>query len=169
MDSTVKLYSLKALEVKTYLFSALFIFGNIAFPQLCHLVPMGGMILLPIYFFTLVAGYKYGFMTGLLTAVASPLVNHLMFGMPESGMLAIILIKSGLLAIAAAYMAQRTKELKMLNLLMVVAFYQVVGMGGEWALTGSLTAALQDVRLGMPGILLQIFGGYYFLKAIARW
>lgn len=44
----------------TYWIAALFVIGNIALPQLCHLVPSGGPMLLPIYFFTLVAAYKYG-------------------------------------------------------------------------------------------------------------
>ena len=70
MESTIKLYSMKAMEMKSYLFASIFIAGNILLPQLCHLIPNGGMILLPIYFFTLIAAYKYGFFTGLLTAVA---------------------------------------------------------------------------------------------------
>ena len=69
MESTVKLYSLKAVELKSYAFATLFIAGNIILPQVSHLIPMGGMILLPIYFFTLIAAYKYGFFTGLLTAI----------------------------------------------------------------------------------------------------
>jgi len=40
--TTVKLYSLSYKDVKTYLFAALFIVGNIALPQLLHLVPGGG-------------------------------------------------------------------------------------------------------------------------------
>ena len=49
--SSIKLYSLNYNEAKTYITAALFILGNIALPQICHLVPQGGMILLPIYFF----------------------------------------------------------------------------------------------------------------------
>ena len=64
--------------------------GNIVLPQLCHLVPQG-LILLPIYFFTLIGAYKYGWQVGLLTAVLSPLANHLLFGMPPAPMLAPIL------------------------------------------------------------------------------
>ena len=55
METSVKLYSLKHSNVKTYLFALLFVAGNIALPQLCHLVPYGGPTLLPIYFFTLIA------------------------------------------------------------------------------------------------------------------
>ncbi len=168
MESTIKLYSMKAMEMKSYLFASIFIAGNILLPQLCHLIPNGGMILLPIYFFTLIAAYKYGFFTGLLTAVASPIVNHLLFGMPATEMLAIILIKSALLAVAAAYIAQRTKTIKLQHILLVILFYQGLGMIAEFALTSSFTAALQDIRLGFPGMLLQLFGGYAVLKSLSK-
>ena len=55
METSAKLYSLNYSNVKTYLFALLFVAGNIALPQLCHLVPYGGPTLLPIYFFTLIA------------------------------------------------------------------------------------------------------------------
>ncbi|HBF05019.1 MAG TPA: ECF transporter S component, partial [Prevotella sp.] len=42
------------------------------------------------------------------------------------------------------------------------------GSLAEWAYTGSITAAIQDVRLGLPGILLQIFGGYLFIKYLIK-
>ena len=166
MESTVKLYSLKAVELKSYAYAFLFVAGNIILPQICHLIPMGGQMLLPIYFFTLIAAYKYGFFTGLLTAVASPLINHALFGMPATEMLPILLIKSGLLAVAASYMAQHTRQIKIQSLLLVVIFYQGIGMIAEFALTGSFMAAMQDIRIGFPGIILQVLGGYFCLKAL---
>lgn len=169
MESTVKLHSLKVIDIKSYSFAALFVAGNILLPQLCHLMPLGGQILLPIYFFTLIAAYKYGFVTGLLTAVASPIVNHLLFGMPATEMLPIILIKSALLASAAAYIAQRTKQVKLQNILLVILFYQGIGLIAEFLLTSSFNAAMQDIRLGFPGILLQLVGGFFCLKAIAKY
>ena len=39
METSAKLYSLSFSNVKTYLFAFLFVAGNIALPQLCHLVP----------------------------------------------------------------------------------------------------------------------------------
>ena len=169
MESTVKLHSLKAVELKSYSFALLFIAGNVILPQICHLIPMGGMMLLPIYFFTLIAAYKYGFFTGLLTAVASPIINHLLFGMPAAEMMPIILIKSALLATAAAYMAQRTNQIKLQNIFLVILFYQGIGMIAEYALTASFTAAMQDIRIGFPGMLLQLVGGFFCLKAISKW
>lgn len=168
MEATVKLYSLSYNRVKTYLFALLFIAGNIILPQVCHLVPNGGLTLLPIYFFTLIAAYKYGIQVGLLTAIVSPLVNHVLFGMPAMEVLPVILIKSGLLAIAASVAAHYSKRVSLFAILLTVLAYQVIGLFAEWGITGSLQMAIQDFRIGLPGIQLQIFGGYALLRLIAR-
>ena len=95
---TVKLYSLDYSNARTYLMAALFIAGNMALPQLFHLIPQGGITWLPIYFFTLIGAYKFGWKVGLLTAVLSPIINSLLFGMPLPAVLPAILLKSVLLA-----------------------------------------------------------------------
>ena len=61
--ASVKLYTFSYRELRTYAAVALFVAGNIVLPQLCHLIPQGGLIWLPIYFFTLIAAYKYGWRT----------------------------------------------------------------------------------------------------------
>lgn len=164
MEKTIKLYTLSYSEAKTYWMALLFVAGNIVLPQLCHLIPQGGLTWLPIYFFTLVGAYKYGWKVGLLTALASPLINSLLFGMPAQAMLPAILMKSTLLAFAAGWMAQRCQQVTLLSLLGVVLAYQVVGTLGEWVLTDSFYAALQDFRIGLPGMALQVFGGYALLR-----
>lgn len=73
----------------------------------------------------------------------APLVNSLMFGMPAFGSLPSILLKSVLLAIAAY-------------------------AGGGTFLSGNFYDAVQDFRIGVPGMLLQIFGGYLFVKYLIR-
>lgn len=166
--TTIKLYSLGYDEAKTYLVASLFIIGNVILPQLFHLVPQGGMIWLPIYFFTLVGAYKYGWKAGLLTAVFSPIVNSMLFGMPMAAALPAILLKSVLLAISAGYVAKRFRSVTVLLLLATVLLYQAIGTLGEWAMSGSLALALQDFRIGIPGMLLQVFGGYAVIKYIIR-
>jgi len=168
METSAKLYSLNYSNVKTYLFALLFIAGNIVLPQLCHLTPYGGPTLLPIYFFTLVAGYKYGFRVGLLTAILSPVINHLLFAMPSEVALPVILIKSTLLAGASALAARTLKSVSLLGILGVVLSYQIIGTAFEWAILGNFHAAVQDFRIGIPGMLIQWFGGYALLKAIAK-
>lgn len=168
MESSVKLYSLSLKQNKAMLWALLFVVGNIALPQLCHLIPQGGFIFLPIYFFTLIGAYKYGWQVGLFVAFVSPLVNHLLFGMPATAALPVLFIKSGLLALCAAFVANRFHKVTLPLLILVVAAYQLIGSVAEWIITGNLGAALQDVRLGMPGLALQIVGGFLVLRYLLK-
>lgn len=164
--TTVRLYAPHYTEWRTYAVAALFVVGNILLPQLFHLVPQGGPTWLPIYFFTLVGAYKYGWRVGLLTAVLSPLVNSWMFGMPAPAVLPAILLKSVLLAMAAGYAAARFRRVGLGLMVAVVLAYQIPGTLGEWAMTGDFFLAAQDFRMGLPGMFLQVVGGYLFIKYV---
>lgn len=168
MDSTVKLQTLPYSSVKTYAVAMLFVIGNIALPQLFHLIPQGGITWLPIYFFTLIGAYKYGWKVGLITAIASPLANSLLFCMPAIAVLPAIMIKSTLLALAAGFAAHRFNRVSIALLVGVVLFYQIVGTIGEWLIVGQFDMAVQDFKIGFPGMLLQVFGGYVFIKYLIR-
>ncbi|MDR0711165.1 MAG: ECF transporter S component [Prevotellaceae bacterium] len=168
METTAKLYSFRYREAATYLLSLLFIAGNIALPQLCHLLPNGGLTWLPIYFFTLIAAYKCGVRVGLLTAIASPLANSLLFGMPMMGALPIIMIKSVLLAVGAAYAARLSGKVSFWAISAAVVAYQVVGTLVEWAIVADFFKALQDLTIGYPGLLVQIILGYVVLKTLGK-
>ena len=152
--------NLSVVNVRTYLFAVLFVGGNMLLPQLCHLMPDGGKIFLPIYFFTLIASYKFGLKVGILTAVLSPLCNHLLFGMPPAGMLPVLLVKSTLLALVGAIVADRSQR---------VVAYQVLGGIAEWLIASDLSAALQDFKIGFPGMLLQVVLGWVILKGLAKY
>ena len=164
MEKEIKIYNYGLNELKTYLFVFLFVAGNIILPQLCHLIPDGGKMFLPIYFFTLMPSYKYGVKVGLMTAVLSPVVNSLFFGMPALALLPAILTKSVVLALAASFVANKTQKVSIVNLLIVVLAYQCIGTLAEWAMTSSFYVAIQDFRLGIPGMVLQLFGTYFLLK-----
>lgn len=168
MATTVKLYNYNLKSVSTYLFAGIFILGNLILPQLAHLIPNGGPVLLPIYFFTLIAAYKYGLRVGLLTALLSPVINSLLFGMPMLAMLPVILVKSALLATAASFAANYFARINFWGILLSIAVYQIVGSGIEWIILQDFNAAMQDFTLGLPGMLIQLLGGYLLLKAIAK-
>lgn len=168
MATTAKLYSLSLNNTNTYLIATVFIVGNLLLPQLAHLVPQGGFIFLPIYFFTLIAAYKYGIHVGLLTAILSPLANNLIFGMPPAAVLPAIVIKSAILAVAAATAAKHFGKVSLLGILLAIITYQFIGTGIEWAMTQNFMAAVQDFRIGVPGMLIQLIGGYFVLKALAK-
>ncbi|MDR0660846.1 MAG: ECF transporter S component [Prevotellaceae bacterium] len=166
--SAVKLYSLSLSNAKTYLYAALFVAGNILFSQLCHIIPNGGFILAPIYFFTLVGSYKYGMKTGLLIAVLTPIICYILVGMPPLAKMPIILIKSGLLAVAASIAAQKSGKISLLAILLAILAYQLIGTGAEWFITSDISIATQDFWMGYPGLLFQLFGGYAVLKLLAK-
>ena len=168
MNTTVNLYSLSLRESRSLLYAALFVVGNLLLPQLCHIIPQGGLMLLPIYFFTLIGAYKYGWQVGLLTALLSPALNSALFGMPALAVLPGIMVKSALLALAAAYIAHRHQSVSIALLLAVVLAYQVVGSLVESAMLGSLALGFQDFRIGIPGMLLQVIGGYLFIKYLLK-
>lgn len=167
MEKEIRIYDYKLNELKTYLFVILFVAGNVVLPQLCHLIPNGGKILLPIYFFTLFASYKYGLKVGMMTAVLSPLINSLAFGMPALALLPAIMIKSIVLAFTASFVANKTNRVSIINLLIVVLTYQCVGTLSEWAMTSSFYVAIQDFRLGVPGMTLQILLSYLLLRKMS--
>ncbi len=166
--TTVKLYSLEYNNTRTYLVATLFVIGNIALPQLFHLIPQGGVRWLPIYFFTLVGAYKYGWRAGLLTAIASPILNSIQYGMPATQAQPAKLLKTCLLAAAAGYAATRYQKATLPLLACVVLTYQTIGTVGEWAMKGDFYLAAQDFRIGIPGMLLQVFGGWLFINHIIR-
>jgi hypothetical protein len=169
MSSTTSFYPVRSQwsDLRTYFFVWLFATGNLVLPQICHLIPSGGQMFLPIYFFTLIASYKFGLRVGLATAILSPVLNSILFGMPPMAVLPIILIKSVLLAVIASYVASTCERLSFFHLVFVVLSYQIYGSLIELMITKSFTLAMADFTIGIPGMLIQIFGGWYLLKRLA--
>lgn len=77
-----------------------------------------------------------------------------------------ILLKSVLLAVFAAMAAAHFQKATLWTLLLVVLGYQTFGTLGEWAMKGDFYLAAQDFRIGLPGMLLQMVGGYLLLKRL---
>lgn len=98
----------------------------------------------------------------------SPVVNSLLFGMPAAAMLPIILTKSVFLALAASMMATMARSVALWAVAASVVAYQALGFVAEWIISGSLFVALQDIRIGWPGILVQVFGGYAVMKYVIK-
>ena len=88
--------------------------------------------------------------------------------MPPTPVLIPILIKSCLLAAAASYASKKFGEISIFHLFIVVLAYQIAGSFAEWLITTSLHNALQDFTIGIPGMLIQIFGGWIILKMLAK-
>lgn len=164
METSIRLYSLSYSEMRTYMMAALFVVCNLALPQLFHLIPQGGIIFAPLSLVILVGAYKLGWRTALLAAVASPIVNHLLFGQPTAEVMTLMAIKLSLLAVIAGLTAQHFKQVSLLLLVGVVLASELLGGLAEFILTGGIAATVQDFTIGWPGLLLQVLGTYGILN-----
>lgn len=164
METKAKLFSLNFSETRTYLWAVLFIACNLLLPQLCHLYPQGGIVFAPLSLVILAGAYKLGWKVALLAAVASPLVNHWLTGMPAWGVLQVMMLKLVVLAIVAGLTAQHFKKVSLPLIAAVILVAEALGALGELALTGSVDATVQDFTIGYPGLLLQLVGTYLVCK-----
>jgi hypothetical protein len=166
MEANVKLYAYNYDEAKTYLWAMAFVACNLLLPQVFHLIPQGGIIFAPLSFVILAGAYKFGWKTGLLAALASPLINHAITGMPAWGVMPVMTLKLAVIALVAGLAAQRFKTVNLLLIMAVVLVSMVLGALGELVLTGGIAATISDITVGWPGILLQIFGTWLIIKYV---
>lgn len=164
MEANVRLYALNYDEAKTYLWAAVFVACNLVLPQVFHLIPQGGIIFAPLSFVILAGAYKFGWKTGLLAALASPLVNHAITGMPAWDVMPVMTFKLAVIALVAGFAAQRFHSVSLPLLVGVVLVSLVIGGLGELILTGGIAATIADVTIGWPGLLLQVFGTWLILR-----
>ena len=166
MEANVRLYALNYDEAKTYLWATVFVACNLVLPQVFHLIPQGGVIFSPLSLVILAGAYKFGWKTGLLAALASPLVNHLITGMPAWEVMPVMTLKLAVLALVAGLAAQRFKMVSLPLLVGVILVSKAIGCLGEFILTGGIAATIADFTIGWPGLLLQVFGAWLILKYV---
>ena len=166
MEANVRLYALNYDEAKTYLWATVFVACNLMLPQLFHLIPQGGVIFSPLSLVILAGAYKFGWKTGLLAALASPLVNHAITGLPAWEVLPVMTLKLAVLAMVAGLAAQRFKTVNLPLLIGVILVSKAIGCLGELILTGGIAATIADFTIGWPGLLLQVFGAWLILKYV---
>ena len=168
MEATARLYTLNYDEAKTYLWATIFVACNLVLPQVFHIIPQGGIIFSPLSLVILVGAYKFGWKTGLLAALASPLVNHLLTGMPAWSVLPVMTMKLAVLALVAGLTAQHFKTVSLPLLVGVVLVTKVLEALGELILTGGIAATIADFTIGWPGLLLQVVGGYLIIRYLLK-
>ena len=164
MEASARLYTLNYDEAKTYMWAAIFVACNLVLPQMFHLIPQGGIIFAPLSLVILAGAYKFGWRVGLIAALASPLVNHLLTGMPVWNVLPVMTFKLAVLALIAGFTAQHFRKVTLPLLIGVVLVAELAGGLGELALTGGIEATVEDFTIGWPGLFLQVIGAYLVCK-----
>ena len=154
-------------DVRLYLATSAMVLGNLLLPYAVHRVPDGGRIFLPIFFFTLIAGWRFGMMAGLLTGLLSPLANHILTGMPPTPALQSIMVQSALLGALASVASARSRKLSLPILALVVLLHQALILLPQLLQSG-VNPVLATLELRLPGLLFQIFGGFGLLWFMGR-
>ena len=119
----------------------------------------------PILFFTLIAGWRYGAKVGLLTGLLSPLANHFLTGLPPAALLRELLVQSALLGVVAALVAARSRRPTLALLALVVGVHQALVLFPQ-LLQGGAQACFETFQLRLPGLLLQILAGTALLRCL---
>jgi hypothetical protein len=154
-------------DLRLYLATSALVLGNVLLPLAIHRIPDGGRIFLPIFFFTLIAGWRFGALAGLLTGLLSPLANHFLTGMPPALALQSLIVQSILLGLLASVVAARSRRLSLPLLALVVALHQALILL-PLLLRAGLQPTLATLQLRVPGIGLQILGGFALLWFMGR-
>ena len=75
------------MKTKQLVLTAMFIALGVVLPQAFHAIPNAGSVFLPMHIPVLMSGFVVGPLFGLICGVATPLLSHLIFGMPPAPVL----------------------------------------------------------------------------------
>jgi hypothetical protein len=153
---------------KRFLITAAMVLGNLVLPFAVHQIPDAGRILLPIFFFTLIGGWRFGAQVGILTALLSPLANHYLTGMPPAAALQDLMLQGALLGALASLVAARRPKASLALLAVVVLAHQALTLIPV-AMHSGLHQGLATFKLHLPGLLLLVLGGFAALRLLDRY
>ena len=174
-------------NIRSYVFTAIFIALAVATPWVFHHFYLAGPTFLPMHIFVLLAGLLFGWRAGLIVGLFTPLVSYGVSGMPVLIILPQIVVEISFYGLAAGMLRERFKLRVIwsllgamiagrLALLLTVtilslggAIYSPLslysGMGAE---ENPLAVLWSAVLLGWPGIVIQIVSIPLIVKLLER-
>jgi LytS/YehU family sensor histidine kinase len=141
-------------EAKYYVFSAVFVSSAVFFPWLAHQFQVAGAQFLPMHFFVMFAGFLFGWRTGLLVGLISPLLSYSITQMPAIAILPEVTLELAVYGLAIGLLRERS-----LNIAGALVGAMILGRLARWAFVFALglqTNPLNYFKIGLPGIILQL-------------
>lgn len=141
-------------EVKFYILSATFVSLAVFVPWLTHQFHIAGPKFLPMHFFVIIAGFLFGWRTGLVVGIFSPLISYSITHLPPLALLPEITLELALYGLAIGILRE-----KKLNIFIVLFSAMIFGRLARllFALAlGVETYPLHYFQISWPGIVLQI-------------
>jgi len=158
MQSYVKAKSLPGMlsfsDAKLYIFSFVFTLSAVFFPWLLHQFNLAGSQFLPMHFFIMIAGFLFGWRTGLITGVLSPLMSFSLTHMPSVVILPEVILELAVYGFAIGLL--REKKLNIwISLISAMALGRLARALFVFSF-GLKTNPLEYFQMSWPGVVLQI-------------
>ena len=157
---------MKQFSTKQLIFSALCVALGVVLPQAFHAVPNAGNVLLPMHIPVLLCGLTCGWSWGLACGALTPLLSHLLTGMPPTAYLPAMLCELaayGLISGALSRLIRTGRRAADLYVQLIAAMLigravygamnALVFRAGAYSMEVFLTAAFVTA---LPGILIQL-------------
>ena len=151
---------IKIRNIELINFSIIFVALAVALPWIAHQFNIAGQIFLPMHVFVLVAALLFGWRAGLIVGLLTPLISHLTSGMPLLPVLPQITIEIAVYGLVAGFCREKLKLNLYLSLLIAMVVGRLVLGLSAWmigtAMYGPFNQILQIIKIGWPGILIQL-------------
>ncbi|MFH1423683.1 MAG: ECF transporter S component [Candidatus Nealsonbacteria bacterium] len=134
-------------EVKYYIFSAVFVGLTVVTPTIFHQFNLAGPTFLPMHIFVLVAGFLFGWRTGMLVGLLSPLMSYSITHMPPMAILSETVLELAVYGLAVGLLRE-----KGFNIWVALFSAMVLGRLARLALTFDVSF----IQISWPGIALQL-------------
>lgn len=141
-------------QAKYYIFSLVFVGLAVAAPSVFHQFNLAGAKFLPMHIFILMAGLLFGWRTGVLVGVLSPLMSYSVTHMPPMVILPEIVLELGIYGLAIGLLRE-----KKLNIWVVLLGAMLIGRLARLLFVlgfGLETNPLHYFQISWPGMLLQL-------------
>ncbi|MBI2042148.1 MAG: ECF transporter S component [Candidatus Nealsonbacteria bacterium] len=141
-------------ETKYYLFSGIFTASAVFLPWLAHQYHLVGPQFLPMHFFVLIAGFLFGWRTGLLVGALSPLMSFSITHMPPMIILPQVVLELAVYGFAIGLLREKN-----INILVALLGAMVLGRLARVLFILIITPKMdftQFIQISLPGIILQL-------------
>jgi len=151
---------LKFSDLRLYTYVSLFVALDVSVPWICHIIhPLAGSMFLPMFFFVLLAGILFGWRAGILVGLLTPLISYGISGMPLPQVLPRIITEAAFYGLAAGILRGHFKFGVLTSIIGAIAVGRLAALAELTLILGgshSVILAWQTVKLGWPGIALQL-------------
>lgn len=141
-------------EIKYYIFSSSFTGLAVFTPWILHKFQLLGPQFLPMHFFVLIAGFLFGWRTGLAVGILSPLMSYSISHMPP-----IMILPETILELAVYGLAIGLLRERKFNILFALPLAMMVGRIARLMLVSGMglnTNPMQYFQMSWLGIVLQL-------------